>query len=98
MNINNIFRQGGFIIKFATDYFIYITPDFNTKYRARYSHIQKMWVGNVYQTKHDIVSIVPAENKKTNFPVNINNITIYYASKTLDIKRFQNTDKYKKII
>ena len=63
MNIDDRFRTGGFIIKFATDYFIYITPDFSTKYRARYSHILKMWAGNVYNTKNDIVIIVASSQE-----------------------------------
>jgi hypothetical protein len=98
MNNEGIFRYGGFITKFADDYFIYILPDFKTRYRARYSHIQKMWVGNVYSTKQDIVSIIPTDRPLTNFPVTVNDIIIYYAKKTIDAKRFMNTDKYKKIV
>ncbi len=98
MNVNNVFRPGGFIIKFATEYFIYITPDFSTKYRVRYSHVLKMWAGDVYHTKNDFVSIVQTTHEKTNFPVVVNNITVYYANKTYDAKRFKNTEKYKKII
>lgn len=98
MNNNSIFRPGGFIIKFYIDYFIYVSSDFSTKYRARYSHIQKMWVGTIYSTKKDIVSIVKATQTKTNFPVAINNVIIYYGSNTFDADRFKNTDKYKKII
>ena len=98
LNINNVFRPGGFIIKFTPEYFIYISPDFTTKYRARYNHIQTIWVGSVYHTKNDFVSIVQTSQKKTNFPVIVNDIIIYYGKNTFDIKRFQNTDKYKKII
>lgn len=98
LNINNIFKPGGFIIKFKPEYFIYITPDFNTKYRVRYTVIQKMWVGSVYKTKGDFVSIVPTEKPKTKFPVIVNDIVIYYASDSFDVKRFKYTEKYKKIV
>jgi len=98
MNIDNVFRPGGFIIDFNDEYFVYISPDFTTKHRGRYSHITKMWVGTVYTTRNDIVSIVPTLKKKTNFPVIVNGIVIYYAKKTFDAKRFKNTDKYKRII
>ena len=98
LNIDNIFRPGGFIIKFTPEYFIYISPDFSTKYRARYSHIQNMWAGSVRQTKNDFVSIIQTSQKKTNFPIIVNDVIIYYGKNTFDIKRFQNTDKYKKII
>ena len=56
-----------------------------------------MWAGDVYSTKHDVVSIVETENKKTNFPVVVNDITIHYAQKTFDVKRYKNTNKFKKI-
>jgi hypothetical protein len=95
---DNIYKPGGFIIEFAPEYFIYILHDFSTKYRARYHNIDKMWVGSVYKTKNDFVSIVPIKHQKTNFPVIVNNVTIYYAKNTFDVKRFINTEKYKKII
>jgi hypothetical protein len=98
LNNQNIFKFGGFIIKFAPDYFIFITSDFTTKYRARYSHIQKMWAGLVYQTRNDFASIVRTQQTKTKFPIIINNIIIYYASDTYDAKRYTYTEKYKRII
>jgi hypothetical protein len=97
MNKNNIFKLGGFIIKFSDEYFIFITPDFQTKYRVRYKNISKMWVGDVYSTKNDIVSLVKTSQPKTNFPVKIGNIIVYYAAKTFDMKRFENTEKYNRM-
>jgi len=89
LNIDNVFRSGGFITKFSTDYFIYVLPDFKTRYRARYSHMQKMWIKNT--------TIVPATKKKTNFPVKINDIVVYYGIDNFDAQRFQNTTKFKKM-
>ena len=63
ININNIFKQGGFIIKFFDEFFVYITPDFTTKYRVRYKNILKMFVGDVYSVRNDIVSIVKTTQK-----------------------------------
>jgi len=98
MNNKNEFRNGGFIIKFCDDSFIYINPEFTHKYKVRYKNVQKMWVGNVYKTKNDIVSLVKTSRKKTNFPVVLNNIPIYYAKNNFDVKRFQNTNKYETYI
>lgn len=98
ININNHFKHGGFIVKFSDDYFIYVTPDFNSKYRVRYKNISKMWVGDVYSTRNDIVSIVKTSQNKTNFPVKINNIVVYYAARNFDKKRYMNTIKYKTMI
>ena len=98
MNINDNFKKGGFIIKFADEYFIYITPDFLTKYRVRYKNIKKMWVGDPFKVRNDVVSIVKTKQKKTNFPVQVGGITVYYAAKTFDKQRFMNTDKYNTMI
>jgi len=95
---NNIFRHGGFITKFKPDYFIYITPDFKTKYIARYTNIKKMWVGSVYKTKDDVVSLVQSDKPETKFPVKINDIVMYYAADKYNHKRFTYTDKYKRAI
>ncbi|AVG46839.1 hypothetical protein [Acanthamoeba polyphaga mimivirus] len=95
MNKNDEFKQGGFIIKYAEEYFIYITPDFKTKYRVRYQNIKKMWVGNVYKIiGNDIISLSKTSQKKTDHPVKIGNIIVYYASKKFDKTRFMNTKKY----
>ena len=57
-----------------------------------------MWVGSVYKTKNDIVSIIKTTQDKTKFPVIVNDIVIYYATRPFDSDRFKFTDKYKKII
>jgi hypothetical protein len=98
LNVDDIFRPGGFITKYKTEYFIYVLPDFKTKYKARYTHIQKMWVGSVYECRNDIVSIVASQKSKTKFPVIFKEIPLYYASDSYDAKRFTHTEKYKKII
>lgn len=95
MNKNNIYKLGGFIIKFADEYFIYITPDFTTKYRVRYRNILKIWVGDVYSVTNDVVSLVKTKQKKTKFPVKIDNIVVYYAARLFDFKRFMNTERYR---
>ena len=97
MNTRNDFKVGGFIMKFCDEYFIYIMPDFITKIRVRYVNILKMWVGNVYEVKNDIVSIVTTPQEKTNFYVKVNDIFIYYGKRQYDIDRFKNSRKYQNI-
>lgn len=98
VNKKGEFRQGGYIIKFAEDYFIYLSIDFSTKYRVRYKNVKQMWVGDVYSVHNDIVSLQPSQKKKTNFPVIVNSVTVYYAKNNFDLKRWQNTHKYKNLI
>ena len=92
----NVLKVGGFLTKITDDYFTYITPDFQNKFRVKFSNVVKMWVGDVYSTTNDIVSLVKApKKKKTNFPVKVQNITVYYAKNNYDAKRFKGTEKYK---
>ncbi|AQN67877.1 hypothetical protein [Saudi moumouvirus] len=97
-NNNNVFRLGGFLVKFADEYFIYITPDFETKYRVRYQNVKKMWVGDVYKTKNDLVSLIKASQEPTKYKVEIGNITVYYAKNSFDARRFKSTEKYKRMM
>ena len=97
-NKNNTFRQGGFIIKFANEYFNYITPDFKTKYRVRYVNVEKMWVGDVYKVTKDTISLTATTQTKTNFPVKVNNIIVYYAKNNFDANRYILTNKYETMI
>lgn len=89
------FRPGGFIIRFEDNAFVYKTKDFGKhSYRVKYAIIDKMWVGDVYKVKNDLVSLVPSTQKKTNFPVEVAGIIVYYAAKNFDIERFKGTNKY----
>lgn len=96
MTINGNFRSGGFIIKFCEDYFIYIMPDFVTKYRARYVNISEMWIGDVYTTRNDIVSIVSCERKKTKFSIIINDVIIFSGSED-NCSQFKHGERYEMI-
>lgn len=98
MNNSNEFRTGGFIIKFCDTYFIFITPDFKTKYRVKYNKISKMWVGDVYNVRNDTISFAESIKLPTNFVVELNGKKIYYGQNTTDIKRFRCTDKYKRLL
>jgi hypothetical protein len=98
MNNNDIFKPGGFIIKFADEYFAYITPDFTTKYKVRYNNVKKMWVGDVYKVTGDLISFAKPTQNPTNFPVKIGNNVVYYAKSSYHVKRFICTAKYKRMI
>lgn len=95
---SNVFRPAGFLTAHEEDGFVYVASDFKTRYRVKYGKVKKMWVGSVYECTNDIVSIVKTKQKKTNFPVVVNNITIYYAAKTFDKKRFLNTKRAQMIM
>lgn len=91
------FKQGGFVIKFADEWFAYITPKFDCKVRVRYANTIKIWVGDVYKTRNDIVNIFPTQMKKTKFPVTIGNIPVYYGRKSYYSQRFTTSIKYKQM-
>ncbi len=98
MDNNKIFKHGGFLVKTTNEYFIYITSDFLQKKRVYFKNVSKMWVGDVFSIKNDLVSLTKTSQKKTNFPVKINNTILYYGRNNFDKKRFMNTDRYQKII
>ncbi len=97
-NIHDIFKVGGFLVKIGDDYFIYVTPDFMQKYRVRFANVKKMWVGDVYQLHNDIVALTKTKQAKTNFPVEVNGVVVYYGKSTFDKRRFMGTIKYKRLI
>jgi hypothetical protein len=98
IDINNTFKSGGFLLKTMDKYFIYVTPDFLLKKRVYFKNVSKMWIGDVYSIKNDLISLTETSQKKTNFPVKINNIIIYYGRSNFDKKRFMNTVRYEKIV
>lgn len=94
-----IFRSAGFIDKFEDESFIYLSViDFKTRVRVKYSSIQKMWVGDVYKTKNDTVSIIPSTNKQSKYFVKIGDVIVYYAPDSTMINRFKCTQKYDRMI
>jgi hypothetical protein len=97
MNKAGIFKPAGFIKRFDDDYFVYITPDFEKCIRVKYKQVKKIWVGNVYVTRNDIVSIVPSDNKKTKFVAMVGDVPVYYGRDNASLKRFLCTNKYKKM-
>lgn len=91
-------KMGGFITKFANEYFIYVAYDLTTRYRARYVNIDKMWVGDIYKVKNDIISLAPASQEITNYPVTVGGIVIHYAPNKFQMKRFVCTERYQLLI
>lgn len=98
MNKHKIYKSAGFTIKYAEDYFIYITTDFQTKYRVKYKNILKMWVRRADDTSTDLVSYANSTQNKTNFPIKAGNKIVYYAKNNYDKERFINTEKYKRLV
>lgn len=99
MNHDGVFKNGGFIIRFDenNEYFVYITPDFTSKWRVKYKFIKKMWVGDVYETHNDWVCIHPTKNPETKYKATIGNIVVYYCKDRTMLKRFLFTHKYDKM-
>lgn len=97
MNTNDIFKSCGFLTKITDDYFIYVKPDFESKFKVRFAHVQKIWVGDVYHVKNDLISITKTitERPQSKFEVIINNVIVYYGKDKSDYRRFIHTQKYK---
>ena len=96
INKSDMYRKGGFIVKYSDKYFIYVTPDYKHKYRVKYDNIKRMWVGDPTKIEKDLISLKPATNTKTNFPAKIGDTIIYYAKDNFALRRYKNTQKYKR--
>lgn len=95
INIYDTFKPCGFLTKVTKDYFIYLAPDFESKFKVKFINVKKMYVGSVYETKNDLVSIIKSTQPKTKFEVVIDGIVVFYAKDSFNVKRFQHTKKYK---
>jgi hypothetical protein len=93
-NNENIYRSGGYIKKFGDDYFVYLTSDFERNVRVRYKNVSKMFAGNVYETKNDVVSIVPSKAKKSKHFAKIGDTVVLYATTATLVTRYEHTQKY----
>lgn len=95
MNTKGVYRTAGCLIKVADTYFIYINMDTDQKWRVRINTVDRMWVGSVFETQNDLISIVPTDKEETSTPVMIGKIPIYYAKNGYDYDRYTCTKKYK---
>jgi hypothetical protein len=92
----DVFKDAGFIYKFGDTWFIYISVDFSQKYRVRYHNVKTLWVGDVFHTKNDTVSINKCK-EKSNYPIKIGNTVVYYADTPFKEKRYKLTEKYRRM-
>jgi hypothetical protein len=98
MTIDGTFKAGGYLYKFGDEWFVFITPDLDLKIRVRYKNVKTLWVADVFKSSGDIVSLSETKQNKTNFPVKIGDVTVFYGRSTFQMKRFMNTEKYKRMI
>jgi len=86
---------GGFLVKVNDDSLIYFKLITNKKVKVDFQNVKKIWIGNVYNVKNDIVSLIASKKQKTPFPVKVGKIPIYYASDKYDYNRYICTEKYR---
>jgi hypothetical protein len=96
MNKFGIYKSGGFLWKITDDNFIYLNLETNQKFRVKMKNVDKIWVGNVYDVKNDIVSLIQTTTKtKNSKPVKIGDVIVYHAKDNYDYERYICTQKYK---
>lgn len=99
INKNNVLKMGGFLTKITKEYFIYVTPLYDARYRVRFANVKKMYVSDVYEAhKNDFVSLAKAPQDYTRFPAEIMGIPIFYAKSNYELNRFKSTIRYKDLI
>lgn len=95
-NVNNIFKQAGFITEICDDYFIYVAPDFKQRKKVYFDFVKRMWVGKVNKVSRDILGLVESKQVPTWYPVYVGNVIVYYARAESDYHRYKRTDKCKR--
>lgn len=98
LNVNDELRKCGFLVRIEEEYFTFIEPEFKKKFRVRYENIKKMWIGDVYKTTNDIVSITETTQKPTKLPVKVGKIIVYYAIRRQFKIKYKMTDKYARMM
>lgn len=95
--IDGRYTKGGFITKFDPEYVIWITFDFDKKYKIRYHNIKRMWIGDVFQVDGDYVAFKKPDNI-TNYEAKIGIYPVRYFKnqRTLDI--FLASNKYQHML
>lgn len=98
--VNNVYYSAGFLTRITknNDYFVFITYDFDKKYKVPFNNVSKMWVGSVYKTVNDFVSLVESESLKKKCNCVVDGIIVYSADDPFLISRFKNTQKYQRMI
>lgn len=66
-------------------------------YKIPFDYVDKMYVGNVYETVNDYVSIKATTKPVTGFPAKLGDIVVYYAKDNMDRNRFISTEKYERM-
>ena len=98
MNKLKLFVNGGFVTELGSSYFCYVTLDFKRVKKVNYEDVIKMWVGDVFKMVNDWISLVPTQNSKTNYPIEVAGVVIYYSPNRYNMIRFLTTVKYTRLI
>jgi hypothetical protein len=96
-SISGNFRLAGWLTDINDDNFMY-TPDFEHKIRVKFSRVKRMWVGSVYETDGDVVSIYPTKKIETKFPVIVNGVIVHYCRNEYYVKVYKASEKFDRII
>lgn len=98
LNIYGELKRAGFLLHVKKDYFVYLGLDLKTKKKVRYQFVDKMYVGDVYQVKNDIISLFPTIKKPTKYPLIVDGIVINYFTSEFAKKMYEYTQKHQILI
>lgn len=95
VNIHGELKRAGFLTKVTESYFVYISLDFTTKKKVHYQYVKRIYAGNVYCVKNDIVGLASYNKKPTKFPLIVNGILVNYFCSDFRRTLFCMSKKYK---
>jgi len=93
---DDVFYLGGFLMSVGKKHFYIISDlaDASNKIKISFKNINAIYVGTVFDTSNDVISIKENTKKPTKHPVKIGDIIVYYGKNRVDKNRFISTRKY----
>lgn len=95
----NLYRAGGFLRKVdeKDNYIVLFVPDKKLSFPVQLKNVKELWIKTI-QRKAVETEIKPTTQKPTNFPVEIEDVIIYYGRDSYDRRRYMTTSKYKSMM
>lgn len=100
MTHEGLYRSGGFLTTVSDDYFTLLggNPQFGrARFSVAFDNTAVMWVGYVNRSR-SLITPVKTYKEKTNYPVKVGSLIVYYGKDNYDRKRFMSTNKYKAMV
>lgn len=94
------YRSGGFIVSWNEDYFAVrggggYGPIIS--FSVQYKNIKEAYIRKPSR-KNSPLEPIPTDKPKTNYPVKIDKVTVFYGKNNWEVERFKKSNKYNRMV